>query len=147
MPSMHSCCQKTGLGLVLVAAIYLLVADRATPQRRKYAMGALLVGAVTALLCMACVPKYRSAAACNVGDVVMYSMRGCGYCVRAKETLDKAGIRYKEIEYVPGADAKPELMPNGQRPQGFPTFVVDGAVREGGSAVAEDLAKKCPGRT
>jgi len=68
--------------------------------------------------------------------IVMYSMRGCPFCVTAKRRLRAAGLRFEEIEYVRGV-GKPARMPNGKRAESFPTMWVDGKNRGGEDRMRE----------
>lgn len=58
-------------------------------------------------------------------DVQIYSKPQCGYCVRAKMTLDKLGVKYKEKILGPDFDREfmLETFPNART---FPQIVING---------------------
>jgi glutaredoxin 3 len=39
-----------------------------------------------------------------VKNVVIYVKKGCPYCIRAKDLLDKKGVKYEEIDVLKNSD-------------------------------------------
>ena len=42
-------------------------------------------------------------------DVLIYTKDYCGYCNRAKDLLDKKGVKYEEIDVTRDADKEAEM--------------------------------------
>lgn len=73
----------------------------------------------------------------NAGAITMFSTSWCGYCVRLKSQLDKAGVPYNDIniENVPGTAAIVERVNGGN--QTVPTVLFP----DGSSATNPSLAE------
>jgi glutaredoxin 3 len=67
------------------------------------------------------------------GHVTLYTIGGCPYCARARESLESAGRSYTEIDIGARRERLPELLKltGGRR-------VVPVMVDDGGVAVAPD---------
>ncbi|HEV7955569.1 MAG: glutaredoxin [Microbacteriaceae bacterium] len=71
------------------------------------------------------------------GSITMFSTTWCGYCARLKSQLDKAGVRYLDIniENVPGTAELVERVNGGNRT--VPTVLFP----DGSSATNPSLAE------
>lgn len=96
------------------------------------------------LLCGSCFCGYKAYQArynIDCSNVEMFSMRGCGWCTKAKQVLNRYNIMFKDNEYVPGI-TKPVAMPDGQLPASYPQIWVNGKNR-GGYSELENWAPMC----
>ena len=57
-------------------------------------------------------------------EVKFYAMKGCGWCDKAKTVLKQYNIAHQMLEYRRGEHAEPPTMPDGKKPESFPTFWV-----------------------
>lgn len=62
----------------------------------------------------------------DCAEIVIYTMRGCPWCDKAKDELTKRGRAFKEVEFVRGNGKLPEVMPNGLPPRFFPQIWLNG---------------------
>lgn len=66
-----------------------------------------------------------------MADTTIYTKPGCPYCAAAKDSLEKRGVAYQEVNAAGNPAALQEMLKlnNGQRR--VPTIVEDGKVRVG----------------
>ena len=70
-------------------------------------------------------------------DVTIYTTQWCGYCVRLKSQLDRAGVRYREVDIEQEAAAADYVMAVNGGNRTVPTVVfADGSAVTNPSAAA-----------
>lgn len=77
----------------------------------------------------------------DCSPIVVYSLEGCPWCIKAKELLDTHGRKYSVVEYTKGME-NPPSMPNGQMPESFPQIWV-GHQNMGGYSQIETWVHRC----
>lgn len=85
-------------------------------------------------------------------DITIYTTRGCFYCSKAVELMERAGLEYKLVDVIPKLDPRAEL-PEGKMwkeefsrefagVNGFPYSIVDGKPIGGVIDLAKLLVKE-----
>ncbi len=157
----HAGCLLWGLAWLAVGAAVLTgrlaVIDKpATPQTStgaKLIGGALIVwGIVSIAFSVSGMTLSSSASASASGDgsdsgvdcaaIAVYTMKGCGWCEKAKDALTKKNIAFVEHEYVRDSGKEPEKMPNGKRPDSFPQ-IWSGSTPLGGFGELDKWTSSC----
>lgn len=72
--------------------------------------------------------------------VEIYTKWGCGYCVRAKQLLDRKGVVYEEYDVTMGGPKRAEMMERVPDARTVPQIFIDG-LAVGGSDDLADLER------
>ena len=71
----------------------------------------------------------------DTGDVKLYALSTCIFCMRTKRLLDKLGVAYRYVDVDELGDGDQgeavEQMEQHNPSGGFPTIVIDGTVIQG----------------
>lgn len=113
-----------GVALLLLGLSLLRIGGGGVGNHPLPLVAYLLIVLGIAGLCRACYTKMTCTES-RCGEILVYTMRGCPWCTKAKDELTSRGLCFKEIEYVRGNGAPPKL-PDGETPMAFPSIWVNG---------------------
>ncbi|CAK0743365.1 glutaredoxin 3 [Azospirillaceae bacterium] len=62
-----------------------------------------------------------------MAEVVIYSSPFCGYCIRAKQLLDRKGVAYQDIDVIADPSRRTEMVTRAGGRHTVPQIFIDGS--------------------